>query len=204
VYIGDAGRWYPAIIPMISEDNERWYAAYTRHQHEKCAASSVSGKGIEAFLPLYNVRSLWADRVKTIQKPLFPCYLFVRMDLARRLAVLQTAGVYCLVGTSDGPSSIPDREIESIRCAVNSRLLVEPFPFLKAGDWVLVTSGPLAGAEGILVRKAKGDRLVLSVEMLQRSVAVEIDGYCVEKIGRGRGTLFQASSAERSAAILRP
>ena len=150
------------------------------------------------------MRSVWADRVKTIQKPLFPCYLFVRMDVARRLAVLQTAGVYCLVGTSDGPSSIPDQEIESIRCAVNSRLLVEPFPFLNAGDWVRVSSGPLAGVEGILVRKARGDRLVLSVEMLQRSVGVEIDGYRVERIGIGRDSLFRPSPAERSAAVLRP
>jgi len=195
---------FAADVDMSAEHYQRWYAAYTRHQHEKYVASSVSGKGIEAFLPLYNVRSLWADRVKTIQKPLFPCYLFVRMDLARRLAVLQTAGVCCLVGTSDGPSSIPDREIESIRCAVNSRLLVEPFPFLNAGDWVRVTSGPLAGVEGILVRKAKQDRLVLSIEMLQRSVAVEIDGYCVKRIGIGRDSLFRPSPAERSAAILRP
>jgi transcription antitermination factor NusG len=181
---------------MSAEHYQRWYAAYTRHQHEKCVASSVSGKGIEAFLPLYNVRSFWADRVKTIQKPLFPCYLFVRMALEGRLAVLQTAGVHFLLGTSDGPVPIPDHEIDSIRCAVNGRLLVEPFPFLNAGDWVRVSSGPLAGVEGILVRKARGDRLVLSVEMLQSSVAVEIDGYHVERIGAGRGTFFRPSPTE--------
>jgi len=199
-----AGQGFQADIVVTGENNQNWYAVYTRHHHEKCVAGNVSGKGIETFLPLYNVRSLWADRVKTIQKPLFPCYLFVRMALEGRLAVLQTAGVHFLVGTSDGPVPIPDHEIDSIRCAVNGRLLVEPFPFLNAGDWVRVTSGPLAGVEGILVRKAKQDRLVLSVEMLQRSVAVEIDGYCVERIGIGRDSLFRPSPAERSAAILRP
>ena len=163
-----------------------WYAAYTRHQHEKVVANLLVHKGIEVFLPLYPERSRWADRIKVLQKPLFPCYVFLYADLRFRLAILQTPGVHFLVGGNAGPAPIPKEEIEAVQRALESRLLVEPYPFLSVGDWVRVKAGPLADIEGILVRKKNAERLILSVEMLQKSVAVELDGYLVERIDRTR------------------
>jgi len=171
---------------MTIEHGLSWYAAYTRHQHEKVVANLLVRKGIEVFLPLYPERSRWADRTKVLQKPLFPCYVFLHADLRFRLAILQTPGVHSLVGGNSGPAPIPKEEIEAVRCALESRLLIEPYPFLSVGDWVRVKAGPLVGIEGILVRKKNAERLILSVEMLQKSVAVELDGYLVERIDRAR------------------
>ena len=171
---------------MMIQHSLSWYAAYTRHQHEKVVANLLVRKGIEVFLPLYPERSRWADRTKVLQKPLFPCYVFLHADLRFRLAILQTPGVHFLVGGNTGPAPIPKEEIEAVQLALEGRLLVEPYPFLSAGDWVRVKAGPLAGIEGILVRKKSAERLILSVEMLQKSVAVELDGYLVERIDRTR------------------
>lgn len=161
----------------------QWYAAYTRHQHEKAVARIMSLKGIETFLPVCNVTSHWKDRTKILQQPLFPGYVFLRADLRRRLPILEIPSVHFLVGGNSDPAAIPVEEIEAIRRALLSRFLVEPYPFLTAGDRVRIKGGPLEGLEGILVRKKKEHRLILSVEMLQKSVAVEIDGYVVERIG---------------------
>lgn len=169
---------------MHGEREPRWYAVYTRHQHEKVVATLLARKGIEVFLPLYTERSRWADRTKILQRPLFPCYVFLHTDLTHRLAVLQTASVHFLVGGNTGPAPIPEQEIEAVRRALESRLLVEPYPFLSVGDWVRVKAGPLAGIEGMLVRKKNAERLILSVEMLQKSIAVELNGYLVERIDR--------------------
>ena len=161
-----------------------WYALYTRHQHEKAVVSSVMRRGIETFLPLYNSTSRWSDRVKTIQKALFPCYVFVRMEARDHSTVLQTPGVYFMVGTSVGPAPIPNGEIAAIARSLHNKILLEPWPFLTAGDRVRVKTGPMEGIEGILIRKKNGDRLVLSVGLLQRSVALEIDGYLLERVGK--------------------
>ena len=135
-------------------------------------------------MPLYAERSRWADRIKILQKPLFPCYVFVHADSDNRLDIQQTPGVYYLVGGSTGPAPILADEIAAIRSALAGPLLVEPYPFLSAGDWVRVKAGPLAGVEGTLVRKKNTERLILSVEMLQKSVAVDLDGALVERVGR--------------------
>lgn len=167
---------------MSEGQNPRWYAVYTRHHHEKSVATALDRRGIESFLPVYPERSRWADRTKTVHWPLFPCYVFLRTDLNRRLAILQTPGIHYLVGDSSGAISIPEEEIEAIRHALDSRLLVEPHPFLSVGDRVRVKTGSLEGIEGVLVRKMNVDRLVLTVEMLHRSVAVELDGCTVERM----------------------
>jgi transcription antitermination factor NusG len=168
---------------MPADRVERWYAVYTRHQHEKVVADVIARKGIEVFLPTYEVHSRWADRTKILQRPLFPCYVFVQADVRmRRLAILETAGVHFIVG-GGRPEEIPAREIESIKRAIDNQFSCEPFPFLSVGDRVRIKAGPLEGIEGFLVRKKNDYRLVLSVEMLQKSVAVEIDGYLAERIG---------------------
>ena len=158
-----------------------WYALHTRHQHEKLVARSLVCKGFEIFLPQYNVVRKWSDRTKQITLPLFPCYVFVRGGLAKRLAVLTTPGVHGFVGFAGHAAPIPENEIEAVRKAAQNAT-IEPHPFLKCGDRVRVISGPLEGVEGVLVRKKNSFRLVLSLELLARSAAVEVDASAVERV----------------------
>ena len=168
---------------MIEQDlSRKWYAVATRYQHEKTAAQILEYKQFEVFLPLYKVRRRWVDRVKEISTPLFPGYLFVREGLGTWLPILTTAGVSGVVSCGGRPAAIPGSEIEGIRRIVESTLRVEPHPFLRSGDWVRVKYGPVAGVEGILLRKKNIARLVLSVEMLGKSAAVEVDASHVERI----------------------
>jgi len=161
--------------------DEYWYALYTRHQHEKTVADILSAKGFEVFLPLYSAAHQWKDRVKRLSLPLFPCYVFIRASLDRRLPIVTTPGVYAFVGVEGRAARIPDAEIDAVHRTMDSLLHVEPHPFLRSGDWVRVKSGPLEGIEGILVRKTNRFRLVLSVEMLEKSVALEVDPSIVER-----------------------
>ncbi len=158
-----------------------WYALYTRHQHEKTVKDILTAKGFEVFLPLYSVTHQWKDRVKKLSLPLFPCYVFIRASMDRRLHIMTTPGVYAFVGNQGCAAPIPEAEIDGVRRTVDSLLHVEPHPFLRTGDWVRVKSGPLKDIEGILIRKTSRFRLVLSVEMLEKSVAVEVDPSVVER-----------------------
>jgi transcription antitermination factor NusG len=157
-----------------------WWALYTRHQHEKAVAEMLTAKGFDTFLPLYESTRRWKDRRKVISLPLFPCYVFVRGGLDRRLLVVTTPGVHMVLRRGDQVAIVPDQEIEAIQRAVTGSLQVEPFPFLKCGTRVRVTKGPLEGVEGILIRKKNLWRLVLSVDMLAQSVAVEVHASDVE------------------------
>ena len=159
-----------------------WHALYTRHQHENVVAQALSGKGFEVFLPQYRTVHRWKDRQKEILLPLFPNYVFIRGGLDRMLSIVTTPGVHSLVSWGGRPADIPSEEIEAVRRLVESPLRVEPHPFLKCGDLVRIKSGPLEGIEGILVRKTRGYRLVLSVEMLSKSAAVEVDVSMVERV----------------------
>jgi transcription antitermination factor NusG len=167
-----------------------WWAVYTRHQHEKVVAQVLSTKGFEVFLPLYDSVRRWKDRNKTLSLPLFPGYVFLRGGLGRRLHVLTTPGVHTILYNGERIAVIPNEEIDGIRKAVNSPARVEPHPFLRCGETVRVTRGSLEGVQGVLVRKKSLYRLVLSVEMLAQSVAVEIDAADVEPAkGKGLTTL---------------
>lgn len=165
-----------------ANEDSVWWALYTRHQHEKVVAQQLSTKGFEVFLPLYESVRRWKDRSKLLSLPLFPCYVFVRGGLTRRLQILTTPGVHMILYNGERVAVIPDHEIEAIQIAVNGTLHVEPHPFLKCGERVRVTRGTLEGVEGVLVRKKSLCRLVLSVEMLAQSVAVEIDAMDVEPV----------------------
>lgn len=181
--------------------NHNWYAVCTRHQHERTAARVLECKDFEVFLPVYKVRRRWQDRFKEISLPLFPGYLFVKEGLDRWLRILNTPGVCNILSSGGRPAVIPHSEIEGIQRIVESTLRVEPHPFLKSGDWVRVKYGPMTGVEGILVRKKNIARLILSVEMLGKSVAVEVDAIDVERLSRGAaGTDFEL----RSNSILSP
>lgn len=158
-----------------------WYAVRTRHQHEKVVARILEYRDFEVFLPLYKARRRWVDRIKEISVPLFSGYLFVRDVRDRWLQILTAAGVSSVVGCGGQPAAIPVSEIEVVRRIVESTLRVEPHPFLKSGDWVRVKHGPLEGVEGILIRKKGIARLVLSVKLLGKSAAVEVDATHVER-----------------------
>lgn len=170
-------------IPQhTSSEQPAWWALYTRHQHEKVIADALTAKGFDVLLPLYQSVSRWKDRRKTLSLPLFPCYLFIRGGLDRRLQVVTTPGVIMVLSRGDQVAIIPDSEIEALRRVIDGFRNVAPHPFLHCGDRVRVTRGPLAGIEGILTRKKNLFRLVLSVEMLVQSVAVEIDATDVEPV----------------------
>ena len=158
-----------------------WHAIYTRHQHERAVADVLARKGFDIFLPQYRAMRQWKDRRKQISLPLFPNYVFVEGGLSRTLDILSTPGVYGLVTFGSRPATIPEQEIGDIKRLIETDLRVEPHPFLKCGDRVRVKSGPLEGILGILVRTKSAFRLVLSVEMLQKSVTVEVDVWNVER-----------------------
>jgi transcription antitermination factor NusG len=159
-----------------------WWALYTRHQHEKTVAEMLSAKGFEVFLPLYESLRRWKDRSKMLTLPLFPCYVFVRGGLDRRLQVVTTPGIHMILCRGERVAMIPEAEIEAIRKAVEGSFRMEPHPFLKCGERVRVTRGSLLGVEGILIRKKNLYRLILSVDMMAQSVAVEIDAMDVERV----------------------
>ena len=170
-----------------SETNRSWYAIYTRHQHEKAVARILQSKGFETLLPLCEVARQWKDRTKLLSMPLFPCYVFLCGGIERHLEIVSTPGIHALVSNAGRPIAIPENEIDAIRQAITSGSRVEPHPFLKCGEWVRVRCGALEGIEGILVRKKGSCRLVLSVVMLGKAVAVEVNTLEVERLNRGSG-----------------
>ena len=179
---------------LISPNSSPWWAVYTRHQHEKAVADMLATKGFEVFLPLYDSVRRWKDRNKILSLPLFPCYVFVRGGLERRLQVVTTPGIHTILYRGDQIALIPEEEVNAIRVAVNSPARVEPHPFLRCGEKVRVTRGSLEGVVGLLLRKKSLYRLVLSVEMLAQSVAVEVDAADVEAV-KPQGTGLQVQGA---------
>ena len=162
--------------------NEAWHALHTRYQHEKVVAELLARQGFETFLPRYTTVHRWKDRTKRLSLPLFPCYVFLRGGFDRRLQILKTPGVYAIVESAGRPGVIPEPEIAAIKRAVENSPRIKPHPFLETGDWVKIKSGPLVGLEVFLVRKQDQLRLVLSVEMLGRSVAVEVETSHAEQV----------------------
>jgi transcription antitermination factor NusG len=152
-----------------------WYGLRVKSKHEQVASAVLRGKGYEPFLPSYRVRRRWTDRVKETELPLFPGYLFCRMDAADRLPVLMSSGVVGIVGTGKVPEPIEEREIAAIRAVLDSGLPAMPWPFVHPGDSVQVEWGPLRGARGVIEKVDNRQRLVVSVTLLQRSISVELD-----------------------------
>jgi transcription antitermination factor NusG len=160
-----------------------WYALFTRHQHEKSVAFALSNKNHQVYLPLYRSVRRWRDRAKQLLFPLFPCYVFIREGMDRQLQILTTPGVLHIVASGGRPAIVPQSQLEAVRRIVESSLPVETHPYLQSGDRVRIKAGPLTGLEGILTRRKGLARLVVSMDMLGRSAAVEIDDSNVERIG---------------------
>jgi transcription antitermination factor NusG len=152
-----------------------WFALQVRPQYEKIVESCLLRKGYEVLLPLYRCRKRWSDRIKVLELPLFPTYLFCRFDINMRLPVLSTSGVCRAVGIGKTPYPVDDNEIAAIRAVVDSGLGVLPCPSFNLGQRIRIELGPLAGVEGTLISFRGRSRMVVSVSLLQRAVAVEID-----------------------------
>jgi transcription antitermination factor NusG len=157
-----------------------WYAAYTCSRHEKCVAKQLEERRIECFLPLYRTWRRWKDRRKQIDLALFPGYVFVRIGLPERLRVLELPGVVRLVSFNGQPAPLPEQDIEALRNGLHAQIHAEPHPYLRVGRKVRITRGPLVGAEGVLLRKKHKFRIVISLEVIMRSIAVEVDAADVE------------------------
>lgn len=162
---------------------QKWYAAYTSANHERSVAAQLGVRGVEHFLPTYSSVRRWKDRRVTLNLPLFPGYVFVRMAMSERALVAQVPGVARLVGFNGAPTPLPVEEIEGLKRGLVSGMRAESHPFLRAGRRVRVRSGPLAGVEGIVVRLKGRRRLIISVELIRRAVAVDLGPVELELAG---------------------
>ena len=171
------------IPPLITAPEESsWYAVHTLARHEKQVAAKLQEVRICTFLPLIQELHKWSDRRVAVETPLFGCYTFVRIGQKpeERLKVLRTSGVLGFVGSERQGTPIPDEQIESLRTAIGEKIPFHPHAFLNAGQRVRIRGGSLDGVQGILVRHAGDQSLVVSVELLHRSVAIRVEGYAVE------------------------
>jgi transcription antitermination factor NusG len=164
-----------AVACLQVQDSFPWYAVRVRPRYEKRVAVSLESKGIHTLLPLYVSRRRWCDRVKQIELPLFDGYLFCQTNPEVRLPVLVTPGVIHFVGSGNTPIPIDQHEIEELQTLVRAGSAALPWPFMREGDRVRVEEGPLRNLEGILVHNDGTDQVVISVTLLQRSVAVRVD-----------------------------
>lgn len=161
-----------------------WFAVQTKPRHEKKVNDELSAKGLRSFLPLYQERRQWSDRRKSIEVPLFSSYVFVRLAEGPepRTRVLRTMGVVRLVGACGRGTPLPDEQIAALQVIVNERIPLAAHTYLKIGERVRICRGTLTGIEGVLVAIKSGRRLVVSVDLIQKSVALQLDGIEVERI----------------------
>jgi len=161
------------------QQEQSWFALQVKPRHEIATARMLRNKGLEEFVPTYSSLRQWSDRQKQVEFPLFSGYIFCKFHPARKLPVITTAGVVRIVGTSCGPASIAEHEIDSIRRAVESGQKVQPHPYIAEGSKVRVENGPMAGIEGIFVGYKNRSEMIISVDLLQRSISLQIKGYAI-------------------------
>lgn len=172
-------------IDRIPTDSSlpQWYAVYTRSRHEKSAADLLQRKHIETFLPVYETVHRWKNGDHRVQLPLFPGYAFVRIALRDRLHVLKVPGVVRMVGFDGMPVPLDEEDISRLQRALSAGVKAVPHPYLRIGRRARITAGPLAGREGILVRRKGTLSVVLSIDLIQRSVLVHIEADALEPLG---------------------
>lgn len=173
---------FRSLAPDAGKQIEPWYATYTCSRFEKSVARQLEDRGVECFLPIYRSWRRWADRRKQVEMALFPGYVFVRIALQDRLRVLEIPGVVRLVSFNGQPAPLPQQEVDALKAGLESGMYAEPHPYLRIGRRVRVIRGPMAGTEGALLRKKQKFRLVVSLDVLMRSVAVEVDAADVEPV----------------------
>jgi transcription antitermination factor NusG len=169
------GRATCSLGPDVAMDQPHWYALYTCANHEKQVAAELEARTVEHFLPLYSSVRRWKDRRVTLDLPLFPGYVFVRLALPDRLRVVQIPSVARLVGFGGLPVALPDAEIAILRSGLSERLRAGPHAFLAVGRRVRIIGGPFAGLEGVLERRKNNLRVVVSLDLIRTSVAVDVD-----------------------------
>jgi transcription antitermination factor NusG len=167
---------------VVGQDGENWYAVQTRARHEKAVAHRLCERGVTTFLPTITEVHRWKDRKKTIELPLFSCYLFVKLMPSNedRQRVLRADSVLGLVGTQGLGTPIPNDEINAVRTLVSEQVPCCAHPFLKTGQRVRIRGGALEGLEGILLSRNGDRRLIISVTAMQRSLALQVEGYDIE------------------------
>lgn len=163
------------VVSGLSNPSKEWYAVYTVVRHEKVVSATLCGNNIETFLPIMEVTSQWKDRRKKVQLPLFPGYLFVNIRLQDRWNVLNTRGVVKVLGVNGNPIPVPVEQISSIKRLIENKIKCDPYSYFASGREVLVINGPLQGIKGKIIGRRGNYRLVLSVDVIQRSVSVEVD-----------------------------
>lgn len=168
-----------------SNYGSQWYALTVKPNHERAVAQALVCKNLESFLPLYLTRRRWSDRIKELELPLFAGYVFCRFADGERTKALTTPGVTSVVGFGNRPAPVTEEEIHAVRTMLASGLPVGPWPYLRVGERVRIEAGPLRGLEGILTQVKDVWRVVVSVELLQRSVAAEVDRDVLEVVNRG-------------------
>ncbi len=170
----------PSAVQAVA--GESWYAVQTRARHERVVVQRFREKGLTTFLPVYNEVRRWSDRWKSVELPLFSCYVFVKIMATNedRLKVLRTDSVFDLVGVPRQGTPIPDEQIDAVRTILTERINWESYPFLKIGQRVRIRSGALDGVEGILISRNGKRSVVVSVDTIQRSLAVRVEGYQLE------------------------
>ena len=159
-----------------------WYAVRTKSRQESVVGAYLRWHGLEEFVPTYQCRRTWSDRVKVVEMPLFPGYLFCRFDENERVLVLRAPGVVQIVGVAGKPEAVPDEQVEAVKKLAASGLPASPCPYLREGMRVRIRSGAMKGVEGRLTKIKNKFCFVLSVHMLQRSVSVEVDPETVEAL----------------------
>ena len=163
-----------------------WFAVYTSSHHEKRVAEQLAQRQMESFLPLYSTTRRWKNRTRvTLELPLFPGYLFARIERKERVRLLEIPGVLSLVGFGQQPAPLPDFEIESLRSGLRQRT-IGPHPYLVMGERFRIKTGAMAGMEGVLVRQKNNFRIVITLDMIMRSVAVEVDADDLEPVAHPR------------------
>jgi len=175
-------------------DKERWFALQVRTRWENSTAVLLSGKGYQTFLPTYKTKKRWNGRPREINTALFPGYVFCQFDAQKRLPILVTPGVISVVGRGRVPLPVDDSEIAAIQTVVSSGFRVEPWPFLELGQKIRIEHDSMRGLEGILISFKGGHRIVVSVSLLRRSVALEIDRSCVTPIEPARTRVLEPIS----------
>jgi transcription antitermination factor NusG len=169
-------------------DGQNWFALQVRTRWEGSTAVLLSGKGYQTFLPTYKERKRWKGKVREVDSALFPGYVFCHFDAHKRLPILVTPGVISVVGQGRIPMAVDDTEIAAIQTVVASGLRAEPWPYLELGQRIRIEQDVLQGLEGILVNFKGNHRIVVSVSLLRRSVALEIDRSCVKPVGPAPST----------------
>jgi transcription antitermination factor NusG len=176
-------------------ENQKWFALQVRTRWESSTSLLLAGKGYQTLLPTYKVSKRWRGRVREVHAPLFPGYVFCQFDVQKRLPILVTPGVLALVGRGRIATPVDDMEIANLRTVVSSGLGAEPWPYLEVGQKIRIENDSLQGLEGILIQFKGNHRIVVSVSLLRRSVALEIDRCCVSPLGSSRNTTFKPVAA---------